>query len=513
MWLTGGQDQHHRLETFAGLREFRYRVLLSTDLTARGIDAENVNLVINLDVPHSGPTYLHRIGRAGRYGSHGIAVSLVADDEELVQFRKVLGTIGESMSVAKLPSDVNPTDLWHCDMSSLEEVQGIGPEGDTKADEDDNIGAIGSKSDQRGTVRKEVRKHVIGSYKDKKLQSGEELHGKIMNESWNNVSVEREYNVTDLVKERGKMLLADNKKHEVRTGEKEQALRDLATTLTKEAHASFKLDTCEDLSHSLETFVDDSHTHSVICSTEEFATIADEFETSRVMCDMIQHDICIITDKLKEEAKNWSTGDLLKHLADGLSWPEVDSESSASLQNQSIGCQYAAASKSLEAGNESLSSSKILGLPKISDHSYVYSNQCANEYGGRLNSSSYLAQNVHEGEASLVWYEESDLETSVSRCSSPGSCMRNEGQSQWNYNDVYSYADYYSYPWLHSYNDYYRWRNDHQGEYIDDGLCNKHEYGCDIERHRYYKIWRMHLQQIRQYIQYTEYWKHMFSKV
>jgi superfamily II DNA/RNA helicase len=59
---------------------------------------------------------LQRIGRAGQCGSHGIAISLVADGTELDQFRKMLENIGKSVSVAKLPSDVKSMDLWHCDI-------------------------------------------------------------------------------------------------------------------------------------------------------------------------------------------------------------------------------------------------------------------------------------------------------------------------------------------------------------------------------------------------------------
>ena len=50
----------------AALRDIYCRVLISTDLTSRGIDAQNVDMVINMDVPHDWETYLHRIGRAGR---------------------------------------------------------------------------------------------------------------------------------------------------------------------------------------------------------------------------------------------------------------------------------------------------------------------------------------------------------------------------------------------------------------------------------------------------------------
>nr|CAD7460251.1 unnamed protein product [Timema tahoe] len=94
MSITGSQDQYARLKAITCLREFRCRVLLSTDLTSRGIDAENVNLIVNFDVPYSGTTYLHRIGRAGRYGSHGISITLVAEDKELLEFQQMLGSIG-----------------------------------------------------------------------------------------------------------------------------------------------------------------------------------------------------------------------------------------------------------------------------------------------------------------------------------------------------------------------------------------------------------------------------------
>ena len=60
------------------LKQMQIRVLVTTDLTARGIDAENVDLIINLDVPVDSETYLHRIGRAGRFGSYGVAITLVS---------------------------------------------------------------------------------------------------------------------------------------------------------------------------------------------------------------------------------------------------------------------------------------------------------------------------------------------------------------------------------------------------------------------------------------------------
>jgi len=81
-FIAGGQDQDHRSNTFYSLKNFKLRILVSTDLTARGIDVEHVNLVINLDLPKDPETYLHRIGRTGRFGTYGVAITFISDSEK-----------------------------------------------------------------------------------------------------------------------------------------------------------------------------------------------------------------------------------------------------------------------------------------------------------------------------------------------------------------------------------------------------------------------------------------------
>merc|ERR1712025_455282 len=64
------------------MREFRSgssRVLISTDLLARGIDVQQVSLVINFELPNKIENYLHRIGRSGRYGRKGVAINFVTN--------------------------------------------------------------------------------------------------------------------------------------------------------------------------------------------------------------------------------------------------------------------------------------------------------------------------------------------------------------------------------------------------------------------------------------------------
>lgn len=59
----------------------KVRLLISTDVTARGLDVQGVNLVINFDMPNSLETYIHRVGRSGRYGRKGVAISLIMEGE------------------------------------------------------------------------------------------------------------------------------------------------------------------------------------------------------------------------------------------------------------------------------------------------------------------------------------------------------------------------------------------------------------------------------------------------
>lgn len=128
--IMGSQEQITRLDIFKKFKEFKCRILVATDLMARGIDSENVNLVINLEVPNESSLYLHRIGRCGRFGSHGIAVTLVHNNDELIKFRKLLGSIGGSeMRVLNFPKK-DPSNIWNfgdrdADLKLYGEISGI----------------------------------------------------------------------------------------------------------------------------------------------------------------------------------------------------------------------------------------------------------------------------------------------------------------------------------------------------------------------------------------------------
>ena len=69
------------MAVMTAFQDFKLRLLVSTDVMARGVDLDRVNLVVNLDLPPDAATYVHRVGRTGRFGSRGIAVAFVDGDE------------------------------------------------------------------------------------------------------------------------------------------------------------------------------------------------------------------------------------------------------------------------------------------------------------------------------------------------------------------------------------------------------------------------------------------------
>ncbi|KAK2963220.1 putative ATP-dependent RNA helicase SUB2 [Blattamonas nauphoetae] len=80
-------SQQERTQRFNDFKTFKYRILVSTDLFGRGIDIERVNIVINYDMPEDPNSYLHRVGRSGRFGTKGLAISFVstASDDQVLQ--------------------------------------------------------------------------------------------------------------------------------------------------------------------------------------------------------------------------------------------------------------------------------------------------------------------------------------------------------------------------------------------------------------------------------------------
>ena len=80
-FIHGEMEVGERKRRMADFRTGTVRVLISTDLLARGIDVQQVSLVINFEIPTNKENYIHRIGRSGRFGRKGVAINLVAPDD------------------------------------------------------------------------------------------------------------------------------------------------------------------------------------------------------------------------------------------------------------------------------------------------------------------------------------------------------------------------------------------------------------------------------------------------
>jgi ATP-dependent RNA helicase UAP56/SUB2 len=116
--IYGKLPQEERLSRYQQFKDFKKRILVATDIFGRGIDIERVNIVINYDMPvvtekdvfsasASADAYLHRVGRAGRFGTKGLAISFVVKDNK--EDSEVLNTVQSrfEVNIDSLPDEID----------------------------------------------------------------------------------------------------------------------------------------------------------------------------------------------------------------------------------------------------------------------------------------------------------------------------------------------------------------------------------------------------------------------
>jgi len=106
--IHGEMENDERRKRMEDFRSGKIRVLISTDLLARGIDIQTVSLVINYELPLNRENYIHRIGRSGRYGRKGVAINMVAPNEN--KTKTEIETY-YSTKMVDLPQDLSVIDL------------------------------------------------------------------------------------------------------------------------------------------------------------------------------------------------------------------------------------------------------------------------------------------------------------------------------------------------------------------------------------------------------------------
>src|SRR5262245_12498457 len=100
--IHGNRSQAQRTQALAGFKDGRFRVLVATDLAARGIDIAALSHVVNFDVPAEAEAYVHRVGRTARAGATGDALTLVAPEEE-ADLRAIERVVGRRIPRLTLP--------------------------------------------------------------------------------------------------------------------------------------------------------------------------------------------------------------------------------------------------------------------------------------------------------------------------------------------------------------------------------------------------------------------------
>lgn len=101
--MHSGMDREERQQSYADFSSGKTRVLISSNVTARGIDVQQVSTVINFDVPRDVETYLHRIGRSGRWGRKGMGINFVTrrDTHRMREIERHYAT-----TITELPADI-----------------------------------------------------------------------------------------------------------------------------------------------------------------------------------------------------------------------------------------------------------------------------------------------------------------------------------------------------------------------------------------------------------------------
>ncbi|MDD3363648.1 MAG: DEAD/DEAH box helicase [Syntrophomonas sp.] len=153
--LHGGMEQRDRLATMQGFKNGDFPFLITTDVAGRGIDIEELSLVVNYDIPYEKEKYVHRIGRTGRMDNAGIAITLISTGENKI-LQEIEEYVGYQIPEKALPS---PEEMMQ---SKAVFVSG-------------NAYSPTPKRNQRAELNTEIMKIRINAGKKKNMRPGDIL--------------------------------------------------------------------------------------------------------------------------------------------------------------------------------------------------------------------------------------------------------------------------------------------------------------------------------------------------
>jgi ATP-dependent RNA helicase UAP56/SUB2 len=103
--MFAGLPQEDRLDRYNKFKEYKSRILVSTDVFGRGVDFERVNIVFNYDMPEKADQYLHRVGRSGRFGTKGLAITFVSSEADAKILEQVQSRF--EVQITELPDEID----------------------------------------------------------------------------------------------------------------------------------------------------------------------------------------------------------------------------------------------------------------------------------------------------------------------------------------------------------------------------------------------------------------------
>jgi ATP-dependent RNA helicase RhlE len=115
--IHGNRTQNQRNQALAGFKNGDFRVLVATDVAARGIHVDGIGTVVNFDLPQMAEDFIHRVGRTGRAGARGHAITFAARGERR-EIRAIEKALGLQLTVAAMPADLPVIDVKALAMAS-----------------------------------------------------------------------------------------------------------------------------------------------------------------------------------------------------------------------------------------------------------------------------------------------------------------------------------------------------------------------------------------------------------
>lgn len=121
--IHGDKDQKERDDALAKFKSGEVKIMIATDVTARGIDIPNVNIVVNYDLPTEPENYVHRVGRSGRGKNRGYAYSFCAKDERPI-LEEIQGFLDKEITVLEIETD-DYTDTLHQELERKNDYKSL----------------------------------------------------------------------------------------------------------------------------------------------------------------------------------------------------------------------------------------------------------------------------------------------------------------------------------------------------------------------------------------------------